>query len=90
MAMTFMTLKTAPQYPEMRNEFRDTVIDKPVEFEITDYDKAKKNSKYPQKKEESVITDPAPEAPTQTPEIKKEPPEETNNQEQGSPENLKI
>ena len=67
----------------MKNEdYQNPKIDKPVKFEITDYDKAKKTSIYPQEPEETVIGGPAPdpEEPTQVPEIKQEPPEETPKQ----------
>ena len=53
-----------------------------MEFEITDYDTANKNSIYPQNVEEKVREDPSPkpEAPTHEPEVKQEPSEETPKQ----------
>ena len=73
---------------EMREEFLknddflNPRVEKPVEFEISDYDTAKKNSIYPQRTEETVREDPAPEpeTPTQVPKVKQEPSEETPKQ----------
>ena len=67
----------------LKNEdFLNPRLEKPVEFKITDNDTAKKNSIYPQKMEETVIEDlaPKPETPTQVPEVKQEPSEETPKQ----------
>ena len=57
------------------DDFQNPRMEKPVEFEIKDYDTAVKNSKFPQ----TVIRNPtpAPEEPTQEPEIKQEPMDET-------------
>ena len=58
-------------------------MEKPVEFEIKDYDTAIKNSQYPQIVRENPT--PNPKVPTQDPEIKQEPLEETPN-----PQSTKI
>ena len=50
-------------------------MEKPVEFEIKDYDTAIKNSQFPQIVRKNLTPDP--EVPTQNPEVKQEPLDET-------------
>ena len=57
------------------DDFQNPRMEKPVEFEIKDYDTAVENSKYPQT--EIRTPEPTPEEPSQEPEIKQEPLEET-------------
>ena len=58
----------------LKSDFQNPRMEKPVEFEIKDYDTAVKNSKYPQAEIRTPV--PTPVAPSQEPEIKKEPVEE--------------
>merc|ERR1712030_76112 len=61
----------------IKSDFHNAEVEKPVEFEITDYDKALKNSIYPQNRPEIPSTTPSPtpgEEPTE-PKIKQEPTE---------------
>ena len=61
----------------LKSEFHNSEVEKPVEFEMSDYDKALKNSIYPQNKPEIPHTTPSPdpgEAPVE-PKIKQEPTE---------------
>ena len=58
----------------LKSDFQNPRMEKPVEFEIKDYDTAVKNSIYPQAEVRTPV--PTPEAPSQEPEIKQEPVEE--------------
>ena len=51
------------------DDFQNPRMEKPVEFEIKDYDTAVKNSKYPQA--EIRTPEPTPVVPSQEPEIKR-------------------
>ena len=53
------------------DDFQNPRLEKPVEFEIKDYDNAVKNSPFPQMVKENPITEPG--KSTQNPKIKQEP-----------------
>ena len=59
----------------LKSDFQNAEMEKPVEFEMSDYDKALKNSKYPQTQIQTPTSTPAPDTAEKTPEpeIKKEP-----------------
>ena len=61
----------------MKSEFQNADMEKPVEFEMSDYDKALKNSIYPQTQTQTPTATPSPDPGEKTlePEIKKEPTE---------------
>ena len=68
------------------DDFQNPRLEKPVEFEIKDYDNAVKNSPFPQMAKENPKTEPG--KPTQNPEIKQEPLEPLN--ETSKPQPTKI
>ena len=62
----------------LKSDFQNAAMEKPVEFEIKDYDEALKTSKYPQIPVKTPIPTPAtaPAETPQVPDIKQEPVEE--------------
>ena len=79
----------------LKSEFHNSNVEKPVEFEMSDYDKALKTSIYPQIKPEIPVATPSPnpgEAPVE-PKIKQEPTETPtipNNPEAPQPSTQKV